>query len=304
MSDIQFVLCSIDGKWQRDLRGVVQVGRGRIDGVALTEDGVSRRHATITVENGAVLIEDQKSTNGTFVNGKQILEPYKLRPGDRIRFFTQEYEFKSLDVLDETIERRQKSGKNFVSLDLDATAKRGPAWMAALKLDESDKTTQCSLEQRKEFSRIEKERREANLNAAPVKQPCLCFEFERQLIATIPLAVGAEQEQEWYIGRQKGCDVLVDDPSVSSVQAKILRSGLQWYVLDALSMNGTFVNDLQVGKQYLKSDDVIRFGSLDAVFRLPPQTNARRKKSRRKLYMALAAGASALVAAALLARFL
>jgi len=238
--------------------------------------------------------------NGTYVNGKRIIEPYKLRLGDRIRFHTEEYEFKHIEFSDDTLPGTPKPDKAFVSLDEQAAAKRGPSWMASLKMDESDKTTQCSLEQRKEFRRLEDERREANMNAPPVKQPSLFFELNGQVIATIPLAAGAEQEQEWYIGRQKGCDVLVDDPSVSGVQAKILRSGLQWYVLDAISMNGTFVNDLQVGKQYLKSSDLIRFGSVDAVFRLPPQANSRRKKSRRKRNLVIAVGVCVLIAAAFL----
>ena len=298
MPDMRFMLCSADGKWQRELLGVVQVGRGRTDGVALTDDGVSRQHATLTVENDTVLLEDMKSLNGTYVNGTRIIESYKLRPGDRIRFHTQEYELKRIESLENSLSRTLRPTKNLVSIDDAAAAKRGPSWMASLKMDESNKTTLASLEKRKELGRLEKERQEANMAAPPVTQPCLFFERYGNLVATIPLAAGSEHEQEWYIGRQDGCDVLVDDPSVSGVQAKILRSGLQWYVLDAISMNGTFVNDMQVGKQYLKSGDLIRFGSVDALFRLPPQANPRRKKFPQKRHLVIAAGVCVLIAAA------
>jgi len=300
MTDMRFMLCSADGKWQGELLGVVQVGRGRTDGVALTDDGVSRQHATLTVQNDSVLLEDKNSLNGTYVNGSRITAPCQVRAGDRIRFHTQEYELKGIESLEDTISRTQKPSSKFVSIDEQAAAKRGPSWMASIKMDESNKTTLSTMEQRKELSRLEKERSAANMNAPPVTQPCLCFERNNQLIATVPLTVGVENEQEWYIGRQNGCDVLVDDPSVSGVQAKILRSGLQWYVLDAISMNGTFVNDMQVGKQYLKSGDLIRFGSVDALFRLPPQANSRRKKFPQKRHLVIAAGVCVLIVAAIL----
>src|ERR1700704_753041 len=103
MSDLRFMLCSADGKWQRELLGVVQVGRGRTDGVALTDDGVSRQHATLTVENDAVSLEDNNSLNGTYVNGNRIIEPCKLHAGDRIRFHTQEYELKRIESLENSL---------------------------------------------------------------------------------------------------------------------------------------------------------------------------------------------------------
>ncbi len=48
--------------------------------------GVSRRHAILSYKDGAYLVEDLGSANGTFVNGRQI-EPeraIKLRHGDEI----------------------------------------------------------------------------------------------------------------------------------------------------------------------------------------------------------------------------
>ncbi len=45
---------------------------------------VSRRHASVTVEGRRVVIADLDSSNGTFVNGRQITKPTTLVPGDRI----------------------------------------------------------------------------------------------------------------------------------------------------------------------------------------------------------------------------
>jgi DNA-binding winged helix-turn-helix (wHTH) protein len=57
---------------------------GRDGDCSLVIDGttVSRRHARITVAQGAVTIEDLDSTNGTHVNGARISAPTRLAPGD------------------------------------------------------------------------------------------------------------------------------------------------------------------------------------------------------------------------------
>lgn len=50
--------------------------------------GVSRNHAIITYEDGALFVEDLNSTNGTRINGFQ-LKPhrvYRLRDGDEMEF--------------------------------------------------------------------------------------------------------------------------------------------------------------------------------------------------------------------------
>jgi pSer/pThr/pTyr-binding forkhead associated (FHA) protein len=57
---------------------------GRDADCSLVVDGttVSRRHARLTVSNGAAMIEDLGSTNGTHVNGARISTPTRLAPGD------------------------------------------------------------------------------------------------------------------------------------------------------------------------------------------------------------------------------
>jgi hypothetical protein len=51
-------------------------------------NGVSRRHARVTYEDGALYIEDLNSTNGTRINGFQLTPErlYRLRDGDELEF--------------------------------------------------------------------------------------------------------------------------------------------------------------------------------------------------------------------------
>jgi hypothetical protein len=61
---------------------------GREDGTAdlvLDDPGVSRRHARVLPENGAVIVEDLGSSNGTYVNGERISGPVELGAGDEVQ---------------------------------------------------------------------------------------------------------------------------------------------------------------------------------------------------------------------------
>lgn len=75
---------------------------------------------------------------------------------------------------------------------------------------------------------------------------------------------------------RKICDVLINDISVSRVHAHMLndRHG-NWYINDASSTTGTFVNDKDtVPSQVLVSGDRITLGMVDLTFYLPSQAYA------------------------------
>jgi pSer/pThr/pTyr-binding forkhead associated (FHA) protein len=63
------------------------IGRAPSSDILLSKDKLtSRRHATIHYENGVYFLSDERSANGTFVNGQQLEEktPYKLQNDDRV----------------------------------------------------------------------------------------------------------------------------------------------------------------------------------------------------------------------------
>jgi predicted component of type VI protein secretion system len=71
---------------QVPLDTVVDIGRDTSLPLHLDEDTqVSRRHARIVVQGGAVVVEDLGSTNGTYVNEQPISAPRPLNPGDKVR---------------------------------------------------------------------------------------------------------------------------------------------------------------------------------------------------------------------------
>jgi hypothetical protein len=63
---------------------VLSVGRSSECDVVLTDHRASRHHADFRWNGREWEIRDRGSTNGTYVNGMQVHQPYELRLGDRV----------------------------------------------------------------------------------------------------------------------------------------------------------------------------------------------------------------------------
>ncbi len=68
----------------QSLRTPFELGRTREADVVLHDAEVSRRHARFETQHGVVYVEDLKSSNGTFLNGRRLAEPLEIRAGDEI----------------------------------------------------------------------------------------------------------------------------------------------------------------------------------------------------------------------------
>jgi hypothetical protein len=64
----------------------MEVGRSLQCDIRLEEETVSLLHARIVEENGRFYIQDLKSTNGTYLNGKRVVRRMRLRPGMEVCF--------------------------------------------------------------------------------------------------------------------------------------------------------------------------------------------------------------------------
>lgn len=71
--------------------GTFTVGRVAGADVRVDDKQVSRSHATITVGDGAVSIEDLQTVNGTLVNGREIKVRTVLQNGDTVLFGATEF---------------------------------------------------------------------------------------------------------------------------------------------------------------------------------------------------------------------
>jgi hypothetical protein len=60
------------------------IGRSSACQLVLADDTVSRRHAELRVEDGCWVLRDLGSSNGTWVNGRRVVEA-EVRPGDVVQ---------------------------------------------------------------------------------------------------------------------------------------------------------------------------------------------------------------------------
>ncbi len=60
------------------------IGRDLSNDVVINDPEISRRHSRLLFSNGAYLLEDLGSTNGTSINGQRLMSPTAIRHGDII----------------------------------------------------------------------------------------------------------------------------------------------------------------------------------------------------------------------------
>jgi uncharacterized protein YegL len=107
----------VSGATKQDIykisKKVTKIGRKhQMNDIVIDQTTISRQHAIIVYKNFSYWIIDQGSSNGTFVNGKQIVDEMQLNHGDKISFDTYEFEFlmPAIDfdetVVDRTVFRR------------------------------------------------------------------------------------------------------------------------------------------------------------------------------------------------------
>ncbi len=76
-----------------DLDGDIVLGRGDRAEIRLEDPFASARHARIYEQGSILVVEDLRSTNGTYLNEELLETPRPLHPGDRIRIGDSELTF-------------------------------------------------------------------------------------------------------------------------------------------------------------------------------------------------------------------
>lgn len=73
-------------------------------------------------------------------------------------------------------------------------------------------------------------------------------------------------EDEVTVGRDPRADILLDDSTVSRQHAVFRRENGAYTVIDAGSLNGTYVNRQRVDKATLKNGDEIMIGKFRLIY--------------------------------------
>lgn len=70
------------------------------------------------------------------------------------------------------------------------------------------------------------------------------------------------------IGRDVGCDVMVNDESMSRRHAEIIKTENGYRLSDMNSKNGVFVNNQRISEHYLQNGDVIMLGNVNFLIKI------------------------------------
>ena len=63
----------------------ISIGRSKDNDITIDNDSVSRHHATIIQTSSGIVINDNGSNNGTFINGNRINQESALRKNDILK---------------------------------------------------------------------------------------------------------------------------------------------------------------------------------------------------------------------------
>jgi len=106
------------------------IGRSSESSLVLVEDMVSRHHARIFIEDGAVKLADLGSTNGSFVNGERVRNA-DLAEGDRILFGTSIIKLVRVDESDDA-PTQQFGGEEAEAEEAEASKTQAPSRTIAM----------------------------------------------------------------------------------------------------------------------------------------------------------------------------
>lgn len=266
------------------------VGREVECQIALNSGHISRYHAKITQTAAGVVVEDLRSTNGTFINGRRISSPQTLTLGDEVRFHEQAFRL---------VSNQEQSGAADATLfqGIDSTARPAVAKPAKIAepelpvLDESSTRILSADELQRLQGKGERVVKGPDNGSGP-----------RFVVLTAPIrgkvfSLRSQQRNAWLIGRDERCQFNLFDKTVSGEHARVRKLGDDWILETCEGRNPIYINNRAVEISTLQHGDVVRMGRMELMFRtdetaiLPQQEAAEGRFVASRFSLALVVGA-------------
>jgi pSer/pThr/pTyr-binding forkhead associated (FHA) protein len=238
------LVCLTDGREYTVGAGPLTLGRDAGSDVVVAGGEVSRHHAEIRSEREGYVLVDL-SVNGTYVNGERIGKSHLLARADVIRIGNDEFRFYA------DAESKPAPGPEPVAAE--SPRPEGAAQRLSDTLFGIPVTPPAGTELQR-----------GNTPPSPAAAPLASFLFRsgelkgRRLPIKVPVV---------NIGRGDYNDVVIADPSVSTMHAKLQRRDAIWILTDLGSTNGTFVEGERLtGEMPLSPGTTLKFGDVSALF--------------------------------------
>jgi len=239
------LVCLTDGREYTVGEGGLSIGRDAGSDVVVTGSEVSRQHAEIRSEAQGYTLVDL-SVNGTYVNGERIGKTHLLARADVIRIGNDEFRFYA-DAVPPQAPPAAPPAQAEPSVPPAGAGQRLSDTMHGVPV----------------FRRQTEEDRTPT-PPSPVAAPLASFLFRSGELKghRLPIKVPVVN-----IGRADYNDVVIADPSVSTMHAKLQRRDAVWILTDLGSTNGTFVEGERLtGEAPLGPGMTLRFGDVSALF--------------------------------------
>jgi pSer/pThr/pTyr-binding forkhead associated (FHA) protein len=236
------LVCLTDGREYTVGDGSLSFGRDAAADVVVGGNDVSRQHAELRSDPDGYMLIDT-SVNGTFVNGERMGKTRRLSRADVIRIGNDEFRFYA---------------------DAPSLAKSAPK-MQAVEIPPPQVPSGASQRLSDTMhgtpvGELQRQNTPPSPSAAPLAS--LLFRSGNMKGQRLPIKVPVVN-----IGRGDYNDVVIPDPSVSTMHAKLQRREAVWILTDLGSTNGTFVEGEPLkGELPLGPGTTIRFGDILALF--------------------------------------
>lgn len=273
------------------VRGELHAGREGCD-ILLTSQHASRKHARVFLEGGVLQVQDLGSANGTFVNDERV-DAAELKSGDEVRFDVEAFivdgpEQSAAPGDDGKTAIRPAPSPGDPESKSPAAAETAATPAPESKPDDEPGTpeeppspaTGPQPEQAERGAWYERETPNQTRKMDSNEMSGRFAEGGTQVVRGVkqveaPSLIGASEEwagrvikldrDTMTVGRS-GTDIELDEPSVSTKHAQIVREDDRWKIIDLMSANGVYVNGKKTQVAFLSPGDAVRFGRLEMRF--------------------------------------
>jgi pSer/pThr/pTyr-binding forkhead associated (FHA) protein len=241
------LVCLTDGREYTVGTGSLTFGRDASADVVVAGNDVSRQHAELRSDpEGYILIDN--SVNGTYVNGERVGKTRRLSRADVIRIGNDEFRFYADSP---ALSSPAKSAPKVPAVEPPPPPGVPPSGASARLSDTMHGAP---------VAEVPRPNTPPSPGAAPLAS--LLFRSGDMKGKRLPIKVPVVN-----IGRGDYNDVVIADPSVSTMHAKLQRREAVWVLTDLGSTNGTFVEGEPLkGELPLSPGTTIRFGDVSALF--------------------------------------
>lgn len=241
------------------------ISLGRVDTctIAIESSALSRQHANIRVCHDHIVVQDLASKNGTYVNQQRIFQPTNAYAGDLIAFGLETYQ---LTQTEPQFPKIETAGDLLPYNDntSNATMIRS-SFMSTSDLEKNLESEITPADMDEQLIEQALSQKIIDINKTPA---IFVFKSGRRRGLVLELKLPRGSVQSWAIGRSQLADVVLDDPTVSSVHAYIELNRNRWMLFDNHSTNGIKLNNVHVKQSPCHSGDVLSLGNTELLFHI------------------------------------